>query len=533
MPVVADLSILPEQRLADNDIWLIQLILDNGRQVQEGERMNLLYLIPLGLVLVGACFLLAAALMVFRISRDVPDELLKRWAIMTWFVFFFLGGYLFYFVLLALRVPFPAALVTGVILFGGALFVFLVIHLSRYTIGKTRESEQRLEDANRVMALKNRELAEEVAARSKAENQAKERLQHLATLHAIDLVITSSLDLQHTMRMFLEQVLPQLGMDAGAILLLNPHIQTLEYGAGMGFRTPAIENTWERLGEGTAGVVAKDRQILIHPSYASCPSFKERGLVGEEGFVAYYAAPLISQGKVIGVLEMFRRTPFEPDQEWRDYFKALAVQAAIAIDNVTLFKKLQDSNAELILAYDMTIEGWAKALELRDKETEGHTQRVTEMTLKVARKLGLKEEDLVHVRRGALLHDIGKMAVPDTILMKDGPLTDEEREMMQRHPQYAFEMLSPIAYLHPSLDIPYGHHEWWDGSGYPRKLKGEQIPLAARIFALADTWDALVSERRYHPAWPAAKTAAHLRSLAGKQFDPAMVEIFLQNMGQP
>lgn len=494
--------------------------------------MNLLYLIPLGLVAAGAGLLLAAALMIFKISKDVPDELLTRWAIMTWFVFFFLGGYLFYFVLLALRVAFPAALVTGVILFAGAVFVFLVIHLSRYTISKTRESEQQLLAANRIMAEKNRELKTEIVARLKAETRAKERLQHLATLHAIDLVITSSLDLQHTMKMFLEQVVPQLAMDAGAILLLNPHIQTLEYGAGLGFRTPAIESTWERVGEGTAGVVAKDRQILIHPSFTTCPSFEKRGLVTGEGFTAYYAAPLVAQGRVIGVLELFRRSPFDPDQEWRDYLKALAVQAAIAIENVTLFKRLQDSNTELILAYDLTIEGWAKALELRDEETEGHTQRVTEMTMKVARGLGIKEEDLVHVRRGALLHDIGKMAVPDAILMNQGPLTVSERTLMQRHPQYAFEMLSPISYLHPALDIPYCHHEWWDGSGYPRKLKGEQIPLAARIFALADTWDALVSERRYHPAWPVEKTAEHIRSLAGIQFDPKLVEVFLQSVGQ-
>jgi len=492
--------------------------------------MNPFYLIPLGLVTIGAGLLLAAALMIFRISRDVPDELLKRWAIMTWFVFFFLGGYLFYFVLLALRVPFPAALVTGVILFAGAVFVFLVIQLSRYTIGKTRESEQRLVDANQGLALKNRELEEEVTARTKAEEQARLRLQHLTTLHAIDLMITSNLDIQITMKLFLEQVMPQLGMDAGVVLLMNPHTQTLEFGAGAGFRAAGIEDSLERLGDGSAGSAARDRRIVVLPDLFNCEQFKRCRLVMEEHFRAYCAVPLVSQGQVKGVLELFRRSPFAPDREWREYLEALGVQAAIAIDNATMFKKLQDSNAELILAYDLTIEGWAKALELRDEETEGHTRRVTEMTLKVARKLGLKEEELVHVRRGALLHDIGKMAVPDTILLKDGPLTDQEREMMQRHPQHAFEMLSPIAYLRPALDIPYGHHEWWDGSGYPRKLKGEQIPLAARIFALADTWDALISTRRYHEAWPREEVAAYIRAQAGKHFDPALVDVFLANV---
>lgn len=182
---------------------------------------------------------------------------------------------------------------------------------------------------------------------------------------------------------------------------------------------------------------------------------------------------------------------------------------------------------ELTRAYDTTIEGWAKALELRDKETEGHTKRATEMTLRIARAMGLTEEQLLHVRRGALLHDIGKMSIPDSVLLKNGPLTEDEWGIMRRHPVYAFVLLSPIAYLRPAIDIPYCHHERWDGAGYPRGLKGEQIPLAARIFALADTWDALYSERRYHAAWSEEQVRDHIRSLAGTQFDPQVVEAFL------
>jgi len=207
--------------------------------------------------------------------------------------------------------------------------------------------------------------------------------------------------------------------------------------------------------------------------------------------------------------------------------EALAGQAAIAIDNATLFDDLQRSNVELALAYDTTLEGWSRALDLRDKETEGHTQRVAEMTLKLARAMGFSEDELVQVRRGALLHDIGKMGVPDAILLKPGKLTDEEWEIMRRHPVYAYKLLRPIAYLRPALDIPYFHHEKWDGTGYPRGLKGAQIPLAARLFAVVDVWDALRSDRPYRRGWPEEKVRDHIRSLAGTHFDPQVVEEFL------
>ncbi len=189
---------------------------------------------------------------------------------------------------------------------------------------------------------------------------------------------------------------------------------------------------------------------------------------------------------------------------------------------------LQRSHYELMQAYDSTIEGWGHALELRDQETQGHTQRVARMTREIARQFGLRQDQLVHVTRGALLHDIGKMAIADSILMKDGALTDEERVLMQEHPVAAYEMLSKIAYLKPALDIPYCHHERWDGSGYPGGLQGNQIPLAARIFAVADTWDALAHDRRYHQAWPREEVCAHIKARAGSHFDPEVVEVFLK-----
>jgi HD-GYP domain-containing protein (c-di-GMP phosphodiesterase class II) len=167
-------------------------------------------------------------------------------------------------------------------------------------------------------------------------------------------------------------------------------------------------------------------------------------------------------------------------------------------------------------------------MDLRDKETEGHTQRVTEMTLRIARELGIKDEALVHIRRGALLHDMGKMGIPDNVLLKPGTLTDEEWKIMKLHPVYAYDMLYPIDYLRPALDIPYCHHEKWDGTGYPRGLKGKEIPLAARIFAVVDVWDALCSDRPYRPAWPIENVVEHVRSLSGTHFDPEIIEVFLK-----
>jgi putative nucleotidyltransferase with HDIG domain len=216
-----------------------------------------------------------------------------------------------------------------------------------------------------------------------------------------------------------------------------------------------------------------------------------------------------------------------------DFLETLAGQAAIAIQDATLFENLQDSNSELFQAYDATIEGWSHALDLRDKETEGHSLRVTEMTLELARKFDLADEQLRHIRWGALLHDIGKMGVPDSILLKPDKLTDQEWERMKQHPVFAFEMLSPITYLKSSLDIPYCHHEKWDGTGYPRGLKGEVIPLAARLFAIVDVWDALRSDRPYRKAWSVEKTLEHIKSLSGTHFDPKVVDYFLDMVEQP
>jgi putative nucleotidyltransferase with HDIG domain len=304
----------------------------------------------------------------------------------------------------------------------------------------------------------------------------------------------------------------------------------LEYVGGRGFHTRAIEHACQPLGEGYAGRAAQDRSLVHIPDLAKeLDNYLRKILLAGENFVSYHGVPLIAKGQVMGVLEVFHRTRIVRDEEWLDFLKALASQAAIAIDNVTLFVSLQRSNTELFQAYDATIEGWSRALELRDDETEGHTQRVAVLTVKLARLFGLSDAELVQVRWGALLHDIGKMGIPDDILLKNHDLTEEEWVVMKKHTAFAFEMLSPIRYLRAALDIPYAHHEKWDGSGYPLGLKGEQIPLVARIFAVADVWDALRSDRRYRNSWSVKKVHKHLRSLAGSHFDPRVLKVCLDS----
>lgn len=195
--------------------------------------------------------------------------------------------------------------------------------------------------------------------------------------------------------------------------------------------------------------------------------------------------------------------------------------------NGILEQKVQERTRELEHAYDATLEGWVKALDIRDHETQGHTQRVMQMALRLAHALGMNEEEKLRIRRGALLHDIGKIGIPDDVLLKPGKLNDEEWDIMKRHAVYAYEWLLPIEYLNPALAIPHCHHEKWDGTGYPCGLKGEEIPLAARLFALVDVWDALSSDRPYRRAWPQDRVLDHLQSLGGTHFDPQVLEVFL------
>jgi PAS domain S-box-containing protein/putative nucleotidyltransferase with HDIG domain len=374
------------------------------------------------------------------------------------------------------------------------------------------------------------EIAGNAIQRITLHQQTTRRLQNLTALSEIDRSIMSSFDLRITLETLLNHVVAQLDIDAADVLLFDSNSLMLKRIAERGFGLTSSMQEQPRLDNGFAGkTILEGRKVKIENISEQQSDEFLAIIAAQEGFVSYYAVPLMAKGHIKGVLEIFKRAPLEPDAEWLDFLDILAGQAAIAIDNITLFDSLQRSNSELSLAYDATIEGWSHALDLRDKETEGHTQRVTEITIKLAQVFGLSQAELTQVRWGALLHDIGKMGIPDAILLKTGPLTDEEWVVMRKHPTFAYEMLSPVQYLSSALDIPYCHHEKWDGSGYPRGLKGDEIPLMARIFAIVDVWDALRSDRPYRAAWSAKKVIEHMRSLSGTHFDPEVLKTCLES----
>ncbi|MGB9641565.1 MAG: GAF domain-containing protein, partial [Anaerolineales bacterium] len=355
------------------------------------------------------------------------------------------------------------------------------------------------------------------------------QVERLSALREIDRTITASFDLKIVFEALLNHLLRLLGVDAANILTFNSYTNQLERVAGKGFNSPLQEKLRLQLGESMAGKAAFERRTIFIPDiFAQRSEWSKWELLENEKFKSYCAHPLISKGQLKGVLEVFSRGRIFPDDDWMNFLETLAGQLVIAIDNTRLFEDLQRSNMELSQAYDATIEGWSRALDMRDKETEGHTRRVTEMVLRLAELYGVPSQDLISIRRGAILHDIGKMAIPDRILLKPGALTEEEWKIMRKHPQYAYEMLSPITYLNNALDIPFCHHEKWDGTGYPRGLAGEQIPLAARLFAIVDVYDALTSDRPYRKAWTKDDALDFIRQQSGKHFDPQLVELFLK-----
>lgn len=367
----------------------------------------------------------------------------------------------------------------------------------------------------------------DITERKSAEIRLKRQFQRLAALNKIDAAITGNLSLDHTIDILLEQTVRQLNIDAAAILLYKPPTQTLEYYAFHGFTQNLALTGSIRLGQKFAGRVALERHtILASDGDENFQTYTQ--IFANESFRSYCGIPLITKGQVKGVLEVFDRRLLSAHEDWLSFLETLAGQAAIAIDNDELVENLERSNLELRLAYNTTLEGWARALELRDFETRGHSQSVTELTIQLARSVGIPEETLVHVQRGALLHDIGKMGIPDQILLKNGPLDDDEWEIMRQHPVYAYEMLAAIEFLRPALDIPHYHHEKWDGSGYPHGLKGKAIPLAARVFTVVDVWDALSSDRPYRAAWPEDDVLTYIREGRGTYFDPKVVDAFLQ-----
>ncbi|MCS6994110.1 MAG: GAF domain-containing protein [Anaerolineales bacterium] len=380
------------------------------------------------------------------------------------------------------------------------------------------------EEDERLMMTIAGQLANAIERFRLFESESRRRREAETLIEAVS-ALSTSLELERVLEIILDSLEKVVPFDSASIFLLEGDHLRIMLTRGLPDAEQVMNQTFPANDPLFADTL-RNGHLLILDDASQDPRFNRWG---ETSYVrGWMGVPLIARGEVFGYITLDSRTPAAYSKEQAKLARAFVNQAAIAIQNARLFEGIQKSLRELNLAYETTIEGWSRALDLRDRETEGHTLRVTELTLKVAEAMGFSEEERVHIRRGALLHDMGKLAVPDRILLKPDKLTDEEWEIMRMHPLYAFQMLSPIEYLRPALEIPLSHHERWDGSGYPRGLKGQEIPLIARIFAVIDVWDALTSNRPYRPAWSQQATLEYIKKNAGTLFDPNVVETFLK-----
>jgi putative nucleotidyltransferase with HDIG domain len=358
-------------------------------------------------------------------------------------------------------------------------------------------------------------------------DQLKLKESQLRALMSVGQVINSSLGLRRVLEEVMDSLISLMRAERGFLMLREPNGELVVRIARGIAHINLDEETFKVSRTVVRNVVESNAPVLTTNAQAD-PRFDAQMSVAAYQLRSILCVPLKLKEELIGVLYVENRAHAGIFKEHDlALISAFADQAAVAINSARLFEDLQESHRELEKAYQATLEGWVRALDLRDKETEGHTQRVTILTHRLARSMGVSDELLVHMTRGALLHDIGKMAIPDGILLKPGQLTDEERKLIQKHPIYAYEMLSPIAFLVPAIDIPYCHHEKWDGTGYPRGLKQDEIPFAARIFPVIDVWDALTSDRPYRKAMPHNEVRQIIQADSGKHFDPYVVEAFM------
>ncbi|MDK2979736.1 MAG: hypothetical protein PWQ55_83 [Chloroflexota bacterium] len=353
------------------------------------------------------------------------------------------------------------------------------------------------------------------------------QLRHLESLHAIDQAITSNFDLKVVNKIILDQVCKELGGDAADILVLNKATNMLENMGTTGFRDTMIRTIRIPLTTSVAGkIILENKRNFIY-NLDDNPLWYLRKNMQVEHFKSYFAYPMVVKGETIGVMEVFMRKGFYPDRDWEVFLEALATQAAVAYDSFKKYNELQRMQQNASSSFRRTLETWSKSLELHDLEAQGHIRRVTNDTIQLARAMGMDEQLIPDIERGALLHDIGKIGIMDEILLKKGDLTESDWEEIRRHPQIARDLLSNVKLLEDAMDIPYSHHENWDGTGYPQGLKEEEIPLAARIFAVVDTYDAMTSARPYRLAWTKEETVQYLIDQKGKKFDPQVVDSFI------
>ncbi|MBI5935673.1 MAG: GAF domain-containing protein [Chloroflexi bacterium] len=353
------------------------------------------------------------------------------------------------------------------------------------------------------------------------------QLGQLGALMDVGQAVNSSLGLKKVLEVVMDSLIRLMQAERGFLMLKDPSgkltIQTARGVAEGGAHEEAFSGSTTII-----RTVSDSGRPILTTNAQDDPRFEMQYSVAALQLRSILCAPLKLKDDLIGVIYVDHRgMPDVFHDSDMNLISAFADQAAVAIDNARLFEDLKAANKELEIAYEATLQGWVRALDLRDKETEGHTQRVTNLSVKLADAMGVERSDLIHIQRGALLHDIGKMAIPDAVLLKPDSLTEEERTLIRQHPIFAYEMLKPIQFLHRAIDIPYCHHEKWDGTGYPRALKELEIPFSARIFSIVDVWDALTSDRVYRKALPAEEVRAHLRQQSGRHFDPRVAEAFL------
>ena len=391
-----------------------------------------------------------------------------------------------------------------------------------------------LDDAGNVQYLEG--VMIDITERKRVEEDLLRHAHELEALAAASAALRTAQNVTEMVPVLAKQALRAVGGDYSSIFLLDPLSgDYVSHGwfssRGESKNKLNDESTLRHaLGEGITGHVAVTGEIYVTEDMQRDPVIfildgEKKRMQKLHGGISL---PLRAQEKIIGVMHVWMVDRHIFSETEIRILIAFAETAGNAIHRAMLFEQTVQQAGDLIHAYDNTLAGWARALELRDELTEGHTRRVTELTLRLARALGVSDAELVQIRRGALLHDIGKMGIPDSILHKPGPLTANEQNIMRMHTQYAHDMLLLIPFLRPALDIPYCHHEKWDGTGYPRGIKGEQIPLAARIFSVVDVWDALTSDRPYRNAWSMERVREYIRNESGKYFDPQIAEKFLQ-----
>jgi len=359
------------------------------------------------------------------------------------------------------------------------------------------------------------------------ENPCKHYVLRLEAMAEILGEINTEIESSTCYYILLDHIATQLEVNAVSLNLLHGNGQT-ENIARLGFRSSdSIRVLIHHNSSLSRRVIDSGKPIRYNPAAANTASESFINFMNQEGFYDYLGIPLKDHNQTIGTLELFSFTPFNTTPDWQLHLRFIRSLTANTISRKKTYDQRKHSETELEVAYSETLQAWVRALEIRDRYTAGHTQRVLETTLRLATKMGIPNEILVHVSRGVLLHDIGKLAVSDNILRKTGPLDNKEWESMREHPRFAYNLLKPIQYLRPALDIPYCHHEKWDGSGYPRGLKGDEIPYQARIFSVVDVWDALTTDRPYRKAWPKLDALNYIRSKAGSEFDPKVVDAFI------